>query len=63
MSVESPKAILADARSDKINLDAEKLNDPDLASRIGCAPSFGYDSTRDELREVVVECGSTSSME
>jgi hypothetical protein len=63
MSLESAKAFLQDATSGKINLDVEKLNDPDLASRLAYAHSFGYDFTRDELREVAVECGHPISME
>lgn len=63
MSLESAKAFLADATSGKINLDVEKLNDPDLASRLAYAHSFGYDFTRDELREVAVGCGHPISME
>ena len=63
MSLESAKAFLQDVNSGKTILDAEKLAAADPASRLAYAHSFGYDFTKDELREVAIEGGHPITME
>lgn len=63
MSLNSAKAFLQDVASGKINLDVEKLNAADPVSRLAYAHSFGYDFTKDELREAAIEGGHPITME
>lgn len=63
MSLNSAKAFLQDIASGKINLDVEKLNAADPVSRLAYAHSFGYDFSKDELREAAIEGGHPITME
>lgn len=63
MSLESAKAFLQDVNSGKTVIDIEKLTSADPVSRLAYAHSFGYDFTKDELREVAVADGHPITME
>jgi len=63
MSLESAKAFLQDINSGKTVIDVEKLTAADPVSSLAYAHSFGYDFTKDELREAAVAGGHPITME